>query len=89
MAKVPRNELEQRHWYPRSIKVGGIVSGQVQVQSNSSSDKVGKLTFDPRGPFRITKVLGTANYEVEWVMFPDCAKLEFSALHLTLIPLSL
>ena len=67
------------------FKVGDAVKAHVQVQSNSASGTVKKLSYQAKGPFIITKVLDHGSYEVQQYNDPSSKKRKYksSELYLT------
>ena len=61
--------LHKIRWNENCVKelfqVGDVVKAHVQVQSNAETGTVKENSYQVRGPFRITRVLGTNSYEVQ------------------------
>lgn len=72
-----------------SLKVNDIVKAHVQVQSNSATGTVEKLSYKARGPFRITASLGFDSFEVQDYHNPSGAKRKYKSTELYILPPSL
>ena len=59
--------------------VGDIVMARTAVQSDASTNKVAKLSYQVRGPFRIVKCTGHDSYLVKKLYKPDSPELKFMA----------
>ena len=63
-----RHQHKQRHnasKSPSNLQVGDVVTAHVQVQSNSKTGDVKKLSYRSRGPFLIVKDKGFGTFEVQ------------------------
>ena len=69
--------------------VGDIVMVRTAVQSNATINKVAKLSYQVRGPFRIVKCTGHGSYLVRKLYKPDSPELRFMAIDLYPLPPSL
>ena len=47
-----------------NFKVGDVVKVHVQVQSSAENNRVGKLSYQVRGPYQIIKDHGNNSYDV-------------------------
>ena len=66
--------------------VDDIVMVRVQVQSKASTEKVAKLVYRLRGPYRISTVLGHGAYSVQKFDQPTGPTLKYHAEDLSLLP---
>jgi hypothetical protein len=73
----------------RTFKVGDIVSGAVQVQSDAARGRVAKLSYRRRGPWRVLEVLQHAKYNVRTIYNDQAATIEVHGQDLELVPPSL
>ena len=71
---------------PAAFKVGNIVKDHVQVQSNAAKGQVGKLSYQPQGPFKIISDLGQQSFEVQKLDKPDSAIRKYKSSDLYLLP---
>jgi hypothetical protein len=71
------------------FSVGDIVLARVQVQSNAAKNRVGKLSYTTRGPFRITRVTGHNAYDMVPLNKPDAAPLRYISSQLSPLPAGL
>ena len=69
--------------------VGDIVMARTTVQSDTSTNKVAKLSYQVRGPFRIVKCTSHASYLVRKLYKSDSPELKFMAIDLYPLPPSL
>ena len=69
-----------------SFDVGDVVMARREVQSNKSTNKVGKLCYQVRGPFVIVKPTGTGGYMVTKFGKSDGPKLRYIAEELYALP---
>ena len=68
---------------------GDIVMARAAVQSGKRKDKVAKLRYTVRGPFRIIKSTGRGSYIVQKLNKHDSLELEFTSEELYIVPPSL
>ena len=52
---------------------------RITIQSNTSTNKVAKLSYQVRGPFRIVKCTGRGSYLVRNLYVLDSPELKFMA----------
>jgi hypothetical protein len=71
---------------PANFQVGDLVTAQVQVQSDQSQGKVGKLLYSPRGPYEIVAVSDHGSYDLRRVNDSDGAIRSFKGSLLTALP---
>ena len=72
------------------FQVGDIViKAHVQVQSILAKGQVQKLSYQARGPFRITQVLGNQSFEVQRYDNPNGATRKYKRADLYLLPPSI
>ena len=69
--------------------VGNIVMVRTTVQSDASTNKVAKLSYQVQGKFRIVKCTGHGSYLVRKSYKPDSPELKFMATDLYPLPPSL
>ena len=69
-----------------AFKVGDAVKAHIQVQSNQSTGQVGKLCYRAKGPFQVTKDLGSGSFEVQRYNEPNSARRKYKATDLYLLP---
>ena len=67
------------------FKVGDIVKAHVQVKSDASTGVVGKLSYQARGPYIITKSLGFNSFEVTPYDNPSGQKHKYKGIQLYLL----
>ena len=72
-----------------TLVVGDIVMARTAVHSDASSNKVAKLSYQVRGPFRIVTCTGQGSYHVRKLFKPDSPTLKFMAVDLYPLPPSL
>ena len=68
------------------FQVGDVVKAHVQVQSNASTGVVKKLSYQARGPFRVTRILGANSYEVQRYNSPSSAPRKYKGTELYILP---
>ena len=68
------------------LVVGDIVMAQTTVHSDVSLNKVAKLTYQVRGPFRIVKYTGQGSCLVRKLYKPDSLTLKFMDVDLYPVP---
>ena len=68
------------------LVVGDIVMARTAVQSDASTNKVAKLSYQVRGPFCIVTCTGRGSYFVRKFYKPDSATLKFTAVDLYPLP---
>ena len=78
VVQVPVEELREAHrqrWNKGKIqptfKIINFVKAYVQLQSNADQGEVKKLSYQSRGPFQISKILGNNSCEVKRYNKPD------------------
>ena len=71
------------------FQVDDIVKAHVQVQSILAKGQVQKLSYQARGPFRITQVLGNQSFEVQRYDNPHGATRKYKGADLYLLPPSI
>ena len=54
-----------------TFKISDVIKAHVQVQSNGYQGEVKKLSYQSRGPFQISKILGNNSCEVKRYNKPD------------------
>ena len=59
------------------------------IQSDASTNRVAKLSYQVRGPFRFVKCTGRGSYLVRKLYKPDCLEIKFMATDLYPLPPSL
>jgi len=50
---------------PSTLKINDIVSAHIQVQSDTSRSKVGKLMYKAKGPYKVTATFDNGSYSVQ------------------------
>ena len=75
-----KNRIEQ------IFQVGNVVKVHVQVQSNSTTGVVKKLSYQARGPFQVIRVLGANSYEVQRYNSKSSAPRKYKGTELYLLP---
>ena len=69
-----------------TFKVGDVVKVHIQVQSSAENNKVGKLSYQIRGPYQIVKDHGNNSYDVQRYGQPNGAIKKHQACDLYLLP---
>ena len=82
---VHRERINNQHNIVSS-DVGDVLLARREVQSNKSTNKVGKLCYQVRGPFVIVKPTGTGGYMVTKFGKSDGPKLKYMAEDLYVLP---
>jgi len=62
------------------------VNAHVPVTSKVASGEVGKLSYQVKGPFQISKILGHNAYEVKRYNGPESATRKYKGTELYLLP---
>ena len=75
-----KNKIEQL------FEIGDVVKAHVQVTSKADTGEVGKLSYQAKGPFQISKSLGHNSYEVKRYNDPDSASRKYKGTELYLLP---
>ena len=71
----------------RLFQVNDLVMARVQVQSKASINRVGKLTYQQRGPFIVLRYIeDMGKYIVRWLHLPNSEPHEYHAIDLTMVP---
>ena len=89
---IEERRTEHRNRHNKTVsklvefKVGDVVKAHVQVQSQSATGQVGKLSYKARGPFQISKVLGHGAYEVQKYNDPSSTPRKYKSTELYLLP---
>ena len=68
------------------FQVGDVVKAHVQVNSNSKTGVVKKLSYQARGPFRVTRIFGANSYEVQRYNSSSSAPRKYKGTELYLLP---
>lgn len=71
------------------FQVGDVVKAHIQVKSNASDGKVGKFSYQIKGPLQITKDLQNGSFEVQRYGNPNAAIWKYRGCDLYLLPPSL
>jgi hypothetical protein len=69
-----------------SFKVGDVVKVHIQVQSSADNNRVGKLSYQIRGPYQIIKDHGNNSYDIQRYGDPNGAIKKHRACDLYLLP---
>ncbi|GFH46278.1 hypothetical protein CTEN210_02752 [Chaetoceros tenuissimus] len=69
-----------------TFKVGDVVKVHIQVQSSAENNKVGKLSYQIRGPYQIIKDHGNNSYDIQRYGQPNSAIKKHQACDLYLLP---
>ena len=69
--------------------IGDIVMARTAVQSDASTNKVARLSYQVRGPFRIVKCIGYGSYLVRKLYKSNSPELKFMTTDLYSLPPSL
>ena len=71
------------------LVVDDIVIARISVQSDASTNKVAKLSYQVRGPFRIITCTSQGSYLVRKLYNPDSSELNFMVADRYFLPPSL
>ena len=85
-----RRDAHRQRWNKDKIEelfeLGDVVKAHVQVTSKAETGEVGKLSYQARGPFQISKILGHNSYEVKRYNDPESAVRKYKGTELYLLP---
>ena len=85
-----RREAHRLRWNKDKIEqlfeLGDVVKAHVQVTSKAATGEVGKLSYQAKGPFQISKIMGHNSYEVKRYNDPESASRKYKGTELYLLP---
>ena len=81
-----RNQINSSKKSKQSFQLGDAVTARIVVQSNTANGQVGKLSYQAKGPFQITAILGADSYEVQRYNRPTTTKRKYKGTDLFLLP---
>ena len=85
-----RREAHRLRWNKDKVEqlfeLGDVVKAHVQVASKAATGEVGKLSYQAKGPFQISKIMGHNSYEVKRYNDPESASRKYKGTELYLLP---